>query len=86
MLYGVREVNVAFVNSRFVYRATQKQARWTDKGPALDILLISRLLADKNDVCVFGSFANNGFLSAGNERLCRSHHAIKLGEAFWLFI
>ena len=57
VLHGIRHVDIRIVDARFCERLAQHAAGRTDKGQALLVFLVARLLAYENERCVQRSAA-----------------------------
>jgi len=59
MLHGVRHVNMAAIDSRFLQSAVHNFPRWSDKRPASDVFIIPRLFANQHNWRILGSLAED---------------------------
>src|SRR5207237_2927275 len=59
MLHGVRHVNMAAIDSRFLQSAVHDFARGSDKRLASDVFIIPRLFANQHNWRILGSLAKD---------------------------
>src|SRR4051812_2578271 len=60
VLDGVRHVHVRAIDTRFGQCSVEQVARWSDEGPAGEVLLVARLLPHEHDGGLVRALAEDG--------------------------
>jgi hypothetical protein len=77
VLDGVGDVDAAPVDAGVRHRPLQELAGGPHERPALPVLLVAGLLANKGDRSADGTLSQNRALRAWHQRLCGRHHGIE---------
>ena len=59
MFDNIRDVGLFAIDARRFHRIVEQATGWSDERFAREIFFVTRLLADKQDVCSPGTFAKN---------------------------
>jgi hypothetical protein len=83
VLDGIGDIDGLPVETCFSHGTIEKLAGWPDKWPALQILVIARLLAHKGHSRADGTFTKDGACCALHQRARRRNKGIERAKRLW---